>query len=128
MINTHKDIQGKKRGLLRILYAVKYSFEGMQATFSTEPAFRQEIFISCISIPLAILMPISFLFKAFLIASTIAILITELLNSAIEGIVDILSQEYHPLVKRAKDMGSAAVMISIINLSVAWLFALLQAF
>jgi len=120
--------QKKKRGLIHILHAVRYSLDGMRAAFITETAFRQEILITFISIPLALIIPISFLFKAFLIVSTIFVLITELLNSAIESIVTILSKGYHPLAKRAKDMGSAAVMLSIINLSVVWLFALLQVF
>ena len=110
------------------MHAVRYSLDGMRAAFITETAFRQEILITFISIPLALIIPISFLFKAFLIVSTIFVLITELLNSAIESIVTILSKGYHPLAKRAKDMGSAAVMLSIINLSVVWLFALLQVF
>ena len=110
------------------MHAVRYSLDGMRAAFITETAFRQEILITFISIPLALVMPISSVFKAFLIVSTIFVLITELLNSAIESIVTILSKGYHPLAKRAKDMGSAAVMLSIINLSVVWLFALLQVF
>ena len=128
MMTTEKNTPEKRTGLTRILYATKYSFEGIKATFATEAAFRQEILIACISIPLALVLPISFLFKAFLIASTIAILIIELLNTAIESIGNLVTQEFHPLVKRAKDMGSAAVMLGLTNLSIAWLFALLQVF
>ena len=128
MMSTNKNTPEKRTGLIRIVYATRYSLEGMKAAFATEPAFRQEILITCISIPLALVMPISFVFKAFLIGSTLVILITELLNTAIESIGNIVTQEFHPLVKRAKDMGSAAVMLSVINLSVAWLFALLQVF
>jgi len=127
-MSTNKNTPEKKTGLIRIFYATRYSLEGMKAAFATEPAFRQEILITCISIPLALVMPISFVFKAFLIGSTMVILITELLNTAIESIGNTVTQEFHPLVKRAKDMGSAAVMLSVINLSVAWLFALLQVF
>jgi diacylglycerol kinase (ATP) len=118
----------KRRGLIRILYAIKYSLEGLSATFITEAAFRQEILIACILIPLALMMPLSLVFKAFLIVSTIGVLITELINTAIESTVNMISQDFHPLVKRAKDMGSAAVMLSIINLIVAWIFALFQIF
>jgi len=118
----------KRKGLIRILYAIKYSLEGLSTTFITEAAFREEILVSCILIPLALIMPLSLVFKAFLIVSTIGVLITELINTAIESTVNLISQDFHPLVKRAKDMGSAAVMLSIINLIVAWTFALFQIF
>ena len=118
----------KRKGLIRILYAIKYSLEGLSTTFITEAAFREEILVSCILIPLALIMPFSLVFKAFLIVSTIGVLITELINTAIESTVNLISQDFHPLVKRAKDMGSAAVMLSIINLIVAWTFALFQIF
>ena len=118
----------KRKGLIRILYAIKYSLEGLSTTFITEAAFREEILVSCILIPLALIIPLSLVFKAFLIVSTIGVLITELINTAIESTVNLISQDFHPLVKRAKDMGSAAVMLSIINLIVAWTFALFQIF
>jgi len=118
----------KRKGLIRILYAIKYSLEGLSTTFRTEAAFREEILVSWILIPLALIMPLSLVFKAFLIVSTIGVLITELINTAIESTVNLISQDFHPLVKRAKDMGSAAVMLSIINLIVAWTFALFQIF
>ena len=127
-MNTNRDIPNKKTGLVRIFYALKHSLEGMNLAFKTEPAFRQEIILACISLPLAFVMPVSLVFKAFLMVSTIALLITELLNTAIESIANTVTQEFHPLVKRAKDMGSAAVLLSIVNLSVAWVFALLQVF
>ena len=128
MMTTNNIRPEKRTGLMRIVYATKYSLEGMKATFATEAAFRQEVLITCVSVPLALVMPISFLFKAFLIGSTIALLIIELLNTAIESIGNMVTQEFHPLVKRAKDTGSAAVMLGLINLFVAWLLALLQAF
>ena len=118
----------KRKGLIRIFYAIKYSLEGLSSTFKTEAAFREEILVSCILIPLALIIPLSLVFKAFLIVSTIGVLITELINTAIESTVNLISQDFHPLVKRAKDMGSAAVMLSIINLIVAWTFALFQIF
>lgn len=118
--------QKKNRGLKHIWQATLYSLDGIKTAFITEAAFRQEVIITSISIPLALMIPLSFVFKAFLIASTIGVLIAELVNTALESIVNIVSQGFHPLGKRAKDMASAAVMLSIINLGVAWLFALLQ--
>ncbi|MFH0813537.1 MAG: diacylglycerol kinase [Pseudomonadota bacterium] len=118
--------QKKIRGLKHIWQATLYSLDGIKTAFITEAAFRQEVIITSISIPLALMIPLSFVFKAFLIASTIGVLIAELVNTALESIVNIVSQGFHPLGKRAKDMASAAVMLSIINLGVAWLFALLQ--
>jgi len=128
MITMHKDKQTNYKGLKRFLYAVKYSLEGIGATFKTEEAFRCEVIIVAISITLALFVPLSFIFKAFLIVSSIGVLLAELVNSAIETIVDVIFEDIHPSAKRAKDMGSAAVMLSIVNLTVAWLFAGLQLF
>lgn len=126
-VNTMIDNNQKKiRGLKHIWQATLYSLDGIKTAFITEAAFRQEVIITSISIPLALMIPLSFVFKAFLIASTIGVLIAELVNTALESIVNIVSQGFHPLGKRAKDMASAAVMLSVINLGVAWLFALLQ--
>ncbi|MCK5708248.1 MAG: diacylglycerol kinase [Candidatus Aureabacteria bacterium] len=113
---------------MRLWNALFYSYDGLREAFKNEEAFRQELLLSVVLIPIAIILPISFISKALMISSVIFLLIVELLNSAIEAIVDRISTEKHPLAKRAKDMGSAAVLLSIINLTVIWVFCLLQHF
>ena len=115
-----------RNGIAHILDALRYSLSGITAALTTETAFRLEIILACLSLPIASLLPLPLGYKAFLIVSTIGVLIVELLNTAIEYLVNMVSQDFSPLGKRAKDMGSAAVMLSIVNLSVAWLFALWQ--
>jgi len=124
----YKNRQANYIGLKRLLYAGKYSLEGILAAFQTEAAFRCEVIIIVISITVALLAPLSAVFKAFLTVSSLGVLIAELVNTAIETIVDIIFEDVHPSAKRAKDLGSAVVMLSIINLIVAWLFAGLQMF
>lgn len=97
-VNTMIDNNQKKiRGLKHIWQATLYSLDGIKTAFITEAAFRQEVIITSISIPLALMIPLSFVFKAFLIASTIGVLIAELVNTALESIVNIVSQGFHPL-------------------------------
>jgi diacylglycerol kinase (ATP) len=105
--------------------ALLYSLDGLSATFKHEDAFRQEVLLALILIPLAIYMPVSGAGKALMVASVLLVLIVELLNTGIESVTDRVSLEDHVLAKRAKDMGSAAVMLSLINVPVAWLLVLL---
>ncbi|TXH71024.1 MAG: diacylglycerol kinase [Thiothrix sp.] len=111
-------------GLKRIIKAGQYSWQGLCAAYRHEEAFRQEVWILVIAIPLALWLGESGLEKALLIGTVFLLLIVELLNSAVEAVVDRIGAERHELAGRAKDMGSAAVTIAIINLIVIWLVVL----
>ena len=97
----------------------------MRAAFRHEDAFRQEVLLLLLLVPLAVYLGDNGIERALMIASLLLVLIVELLNSAIEAAVDRVSLELHPLIKRAKDMGSAAVMISLLNVVVVWLMVIL---
>lgn len=113
-----------KTGLRRIWNALHYSLDGLVAAFRHEDAFRQEVLLALVLIPLALLLPASGVGRALMIASVLLVLVVELINSALEAAVDRISLENHDLAKRAKDIGSAAVMFSLINLAVVWLLVL----
>jgi diacylglycerol kinase (ATP) len=114
-----------KTGLKRVWNAFLYSLAGLAAAFRHEDAFRQEVFLAAILVPAAFFLPASGIGKALMVASVLLVLIVELLNSAVEAAVDRISLENHRLAKRAKDIGSAAVFISLVNVSVVWLLVLL---
>ena len=115
-----------KTGLRRILNAVGYSWAGLAAAFKHETAFQQEVFLALVLVPLALFLGDSGSERALMIGAVLLVLIVELLNSAIEAAVDRISLEHHQLIKRAKDMGSAAVMIALINVVVIWALVLLN--
>lgn len=104
--------------------AVGYSTAGIGSALRHEMAFRMEVLAVTLLVPVAILMPVSLVFKALILSSMIIVLVAELLNSAIECAVDYISTDRHPLAKRAKDMGSAAVFFSLVNSGVMWGLAL----
>ncbi|MBK9160787.1 MAG: diacylglycerol kinase [Nitrosomonadales bacterium] len=109
-----------KTGLRRVYNAFGYSLAGFRAAYQHEDAFRQEVLLSALLIPLALWLPVAGLGKALMIASVLLVLIVELLNSAIEAAVDRISLDSHNLAKRAKDIGSAAVLVSLINVLAVW--------
>ena len=109
----------------RLWNALFYSLNGISAALRHEDAFRLEIILALVLVPIALQTPASGLGKAVMIASVLLVLIVELVNSAIEAVVDRISLEDHVLAKRAKDMGSAAVMIALLNVPVVWLLILL---
>jgi diacylglycerol kinase (ATP) len=109
-----------KTGLQRILNAAGYSWAGLTAAFHFEDAFRQEVFLALLLIPLALFLGETGIERALMIGAVLGVLIVELLNSALEAAVDRISLEHHLLIKRAKDMGSAAVMIALVNVVVVW--------
>ena len=113
-----------KTGLRRIWNALFYSFDGLKAAYRHEDAFRQEVWLALVLIPLALFLPVSGIGKALMMASVLMVLIVELLNSAVEATVDRVSLEHHRLAKRAKDIGSAAVLFSLVNVAVVWLLVL----
>lgn len=114
-----------KTGLSRLINAFGYSLEGFKAAFKHEDAFRQEVFLTIVLIPLACYLGKSRIERALMIASVLLVLIVELLNSAIEAAVDHTSTEHHALAKRAKDIGSAAVFLALSIVAVVWGFVLL---
>lgn len=114
-----------KTGFARLWNALFYSLEGLAAAFGHEDAFRQEVILAAILIPVAVVSPTSGIGKALMVASVLLVLIVELLNSAVEAAIDRISLENHPLAKRAKDIGSAAVLLSLVNVPVVWLLVLL---
>jgi diacylglycerol kinase (ATP) len=113
------------RGLIHVWRATGIALQGLRAAWQHEEAFRQEVLIAAIAIPAALLLPANPLGKALMIASILLVLIVELLNSALETAVDHTSLEQHPLAKRAKDIASAAVFLSIVNVAVVWGLVLL---
>ena len=114
----------KRTGLSRLWHALHYSLAGLSAAYRHEAAFRQELILAAILIPVALVLPVNGIGKAMLIASVIGVLVVELLNSAIESTVDRISPERHELAKRAKDMGSAAVLLGLVNLVATWLLVI----
>lgn len=119
-VSPHKG----KTGLRRIWNALFYSADGFRAAFQHEDAFRQETLLACVLIPVALFLPASGAGKALMVASVLLVLIVELLNSAIEAAVDRISLESHQLAKRAKDFGSAAVFVSLLNVVAVWALVL----
>ena len=109
-----------KTGLARLWNALGYSRDGLAAAWKNEAAFREEVLLAAIAIPLALFLGKTGVDRSILIGSIILILIVEILNSAIEAVVDKASPEKHELAKRAKDMGSAAVLFSLLNAAVVW--------
>jgi diacylglycerol kinase (ATP) len=114
----------QKTGFGRIIDASIYSKEGLVSAFKGEAAFRQEAALYLLMLPLLYLLPLSLNLKLLLLTANTIILIVELLNSAIEAVVDLVSPEHHILAKNAKDMGSAAVFIGLVLASSLWIIAI----
>jgi diacylglycerol kinase (ATP) len=108
------------RGLLHVWRATGIALQGLRAAWRHEDAFRQEVLVAAIAIPVALWLPASLVGKALMVSSILLVLIVELLNSALEAAVDHTSLERHPLAKRAKDVASAAVLLSIGNALAVW--------
>lgn len=121
MENPHKH----RPGLMHVWHATNIAMQGLCAAFRHEDAFRQEVLVAAIAIPVALLSPADFTGKALMVGSIFLVLIVELVNSALEAAVDHTSLGPHPLAKRAKDIASAAVFLSIVNAAVIWALILL---
>ena len=115
-----------KTGLRRIVSAARYSVDGLIAAARNEDAFRQELALAAVFIPLAFWVGRTGVERALLVGSVMLVLIVELLNSAVEATVDRISFENHRLAKRAKDIGSAAVMVALVGAGLTWLLILLD--
>lgn len=114
------------RGVRRLLNATRFTLRGLAAAFRHEEAFRLELLLALGLIPSALFVPVGGAAKALMVASVLLVLIVELLNSALEATVDRISLEEHPLAQRAKDIGSAAVFLSLVNVGAVWLLVLLD--
>lgn len=107
-------------GIKRIIRATRFSMQGFAAGWKHEAAFREEVVLAVILFPIALLIPVTIPEKILLIMTLFIVLITELINSAIEAVVDRISDEIHPLSGRAKDIGSAAVFLSLLLTAITW--------
>jgi diacylglycerol kinase (ATP) len=122
-----RSLKGQ-RGLRRVLNATRYSFDGLCSAWAHEDAFRQEVILAAIMIPVAVVLPVSLVERIALIGVVVLVLIVELLNTGIEAAIDRDSLEINPLGKRAKDYGSAAVMLSLLLAGGTWAAILLARF
>jgi len=114
-------VTAENRGFLRFIEASKYSWQGLKAAYRYEEAFRQEVWITVLCVPVALWLADSGVELALLLGSLFFLLIVELLNSGIEAVVDRIGTEHHELSGRAKDIGAAAVMLALINAVVIWI-------
>ncbi|WP_250476666.1 MULTISPECIES: diacylglycerol kinase [unclassified Caballeronia] len=110
----------KRRGPLRALFALRHSWAGMAATWREESAFRQEVCLAIVLLPIAALVGVSAAERVLLAGSVLLVLLVELLNSSIEAAIDRISLERHELSGRAKDCGSAAVTIALLIAAMTW--------
>ncbi len=115
--NPHKG----NRGLTRAWHAAKNSWCGIVYAFEEESAFRQELALLTVLMPIAFFLPVTPLEKCALIASLMMVLVVELLNSSVEAAIDRISFDHHDLSKRAKDFGSAAVMLTLLIAALLWI-------
>ena len=113
-------------GLRRLLSATRNSFEGFAAAVRHEDAFRQELCLAVLLVPAGLWLGRDGLERALLVATVLFVLVVELLNSAVEATVDRISFDNHRLAKRAKDIGSAAVMLAIATAAAVWLLILIR--
>jgi len=124
-VNEESPFKGQS-GWRRVVNAFHYSLAGLRAALQAEHAFRQEVLLAALLIPLALLLAPSGTARALMVGSVLLVLVVELLNSAIEAVVDRVSLDRHPLAKRAKDTGSAAVFLALINVVAVWLCVLVD--
>jgi diacylglycerol kinase (ATP) len=113
----------KRTGLSRVLHAFTYSIDGLKTGWG-EPAFRQEALLAIPLVPLAFVIGANWMETAMLIAVVVLVMVTELLNTAVESAIDRIGPEWHAISKRAKDLGSAAVLLSLLLCGGVWLAAL----
>ena len=117
-----------KRGMARLIEALRSSLAGLSSAYREEEAFRQELLLCLVCIPLAFWIGENGIEQALLVGSLFLVLIVEILNSAVETVVDRIGLERHPLSGRAKDLGSAAVFLSLVNAAVIWVLVLCGTF
>ena len=113
-------------GLRRVISATRNSFAGLREAIRCEDAFRQELILAAIALPVALWLGRTGVERALLIGSLLLVLIVELLNSAVEATVDRISFENHRLAKRAKDLGSAAVLVTLVTAALVWALVIVR--
>ena len=116
----------ENKGIKRVILALGYSWKGLKAVWQDEEAFRQELILCAVLLPIGLWIGQTGLERALLVFSVLLVPLVELLNSAIEAVVDRFGGEQHPLSGRAKDIGSAAVLISILIAALVWLLVLID--
>jgi diacylglycerol kinase (ATP) len=109
-----------QRGLRRLVNALFYSLSGLRLAFLHESAFRQEVALAAVLVPIACVIDVSAVERVLLIASVLLLFVVELLNSSVEAAIDRIGLDIHSLSKRAKDLGSAAVLIALVMLAITW--------
>jgi diacylglycerol kinase (ATP) len=120
------ELPGKRTGIKRLILATGYSLQGLGSALKHESAFRTELIIGVALMIIAAVLPIDLLSKALLFSAVLLVLIVELLNSGLEWVVDYISLQRHPFAKRAKDMASAAVFMSLLNCGMIWVLVLVH--
>lgn len=125
-MHHHRSPFKGKTGWRRIWNALGYSLHGFRDAWKHEDAFRMELLVAVVAIPFALWLPVSYLGKALMIGSIFLVLIVELVNTAIEATIDRISLDHHLLAKRAKDIASLAVLISLVNAAVIWMLVLFE--
>ena len=127
MDQIHENLQKQRRVLNRIIHALGYSLQGLQAAMH-EPAFKQEAYLAFVLIPLSFYVGRNWVEISLLSGSVIFVLTVELLNTGLESAIDRVGPQWHDLSKRCKDLGSAAVLLSILLCMAIWLSALILKF
>jgi diacylglycerol kinase (ATP) len=123
MNDIHENLQKQRRGLSRVIHALGYSLQGLEAAMH-ETAFRQEAYLAFVLIPLSFYLGNNWVEISLLSGSVIFVLTVELLNTGLESAIDRVGTQWHGLSKRSKDLGSAAVLLSIVLCMGIWLSAL----
>ncbi|MDG3086655.1 diacylglycerol kinase [Vibrio hannami] len=118
----------EKKGFKRLINASIYSSQGLAAAFKNEAAFRQEVLAAIVMLPLAFWLDIDSTHRMLMVSSVLLVMIVELLNTAVESVVDRIGPEFHELAGRAKDTGSAAVLIAMLLAGYVWCEALYSAY
>jgi diacylglycerol kinase (ATP) len=127
MDSIHENLQKQRRGLNRVIHALGYSLQGLQAAMH-EPAFKQEAYLAFVLLPLSFFLGSNWVEISLLSGSVIFVLTVELLNTGLESAIDRVGPQWHDLSKRCKDVGSAAVLLSIVLCMGIWLSALFVKF
>ena len=127
MDSIHENLQKQRRGLNRVIHALGYSLQGLQAAMH-EPAFKQEAYLAFVLLPLSFYLGSNWVEISLLSGSVIFVLTVELLNTGLESAIYRVGPQWHDLSKRCKDLGSAAVLLSIVLCMGIWLSALFVKF
>lgn len=124
-LDSDQRVPPKKKGLSRLIAAARYSLDGLRSAFGSEEAFRLEVLVFVIFTPVALWLGDTAVEKVLLIASLLLLMIVELLNTAVEAVVNRVGSEYHDLSRKAKDIGSAAVLLAMIVVAFVWAMLIL---